>query len=269
MTQTMSARFLSGAIRLAEILHLRWIVTRIVHSLPPSLRLRLGRFQVRVAYMHGLALVPERELQRSYETALAMLGDQATSAGSTYLEFGVFVGTSMSCMYKAASSSGANGLRFVGFDSFQGMPEGVEQVDDQRWHEGQLHADMELTHQNMRRLGVPSSRIELVPGWFEESLTDETRQRLGLVRASVVMFDCVLSTSTRLALDFCTPLIAERAIFYFDDWNARNLAEQHLGERAAFDQWLAFHPELTAEEVPALHYSDDALAFLIRRATTG
>ena len=268
MTQTMSARFLSGAIRLAEILHLRWIVTRIVHSLPPSLRLRLGRFQVRVAYMHGLALVPERELQRSYEAAIAMLGDEATAPGSTYLEFGVFVGTSMACMYEAASNTGANALRFVGFDSFQGMPQGVEQVDDQRWHPGQLNADMELTHQNMRRLGVPPSRIELVPGWFEDSLTDETRQRLGLGRVTIAMFDCVLSTSTRVALDFCAPLIGERAIFYFDDWDARHLAEQHLGERAAFDAWLAVHPELTAEELPSLHYSDEARAFLVRRSPT-
>jgi hypothetical protein len=172
-------------------------------------------------------------------------------------------------MYKAASHVGANGFRFVGFDSFQGMPEGVEEIDDRRWHAGQLHSDVALTHQNMRRLGVPPSAIELVPGWFEDSLTDETRQRLGLATATIVMFDCVLSTSTRLALDFCTPLLGDRAVFYFDDWAARDLADQHLGERAAFDAWLAAHPELTAEELPALFYADEARAFLVRRNAAG
>jgi len=268
MTQTLSARFLGGAVRLVDVLHLRWMLTGIVHALPPPLRLRLGRFQVRVAYMHGLALVPEQELQRSYQAALALLGDDATAPGATYLEFGVFVGTSMSCMYHAATRSGHTGLRLVGFDSFQGMPEGVERVDDQVWHPGMLHSDLALTHQNMQRLGVETSRIELVPGWFEDTLSEDTRQRLGIRTATVVMFDCVLSTSARLALDFCTPVIGDRAIFYFDDWNVRDLADKHLGERAAFDEWRAEHPEFTTEELPALQYADEAVAFLVSRNAT-
>jgi O-methyltransferase len=269
MVQAIGARVLGGAVRLADLLHLRWLVTGVVHALPPPLRLRLGRLQVRLAYMQGLALVPEGELERSYVRALGVLGDQAKAQGSTYLEFGVFVGTSMACMYRAATGQGADVLRFVGFDSFEGMPEGVEQVDDRRWHQGMLQSDLALTHKNLQRLGVPLSRIELVPGWFEDVLNDETRQRLGLETATIVMFDCVLSTSTRLALDFCAPLIGDRAIFYFDDWNASHLADQGLGERAAFEAWLALHPDLKAEELPALHYSEEAVAFLIARCPAG
>jgi predicted O-methyltransferase YrrM len=265
MGQSIAARFLGGAIRIVDLLHLRWAVTGIVHRLPPRVRLQLGRLQVRSGYMHGITLVPEEDLQRSYEAALRMLGEGALNAGGAYLEFGVFVGTSMACMYRAAARSGAGGLRFVGFDSFQGMPGGVEQQDDQRWRTGMLYSDIELTRQNLRRLGVPVEQIQLVPGWYEDSLTDETRQRLALTRADVVMVDCVLSASTRLALDFTTPLIADRAIVYFDDWNVRDLADRRLGERAAFEDWLAAHPEMTAEELPTLRYSDDVRAFLVTR----
>ena len=86
-----------------------------------------------------------------------------------------------------------------------------------------------------------------------------------MTRADVVMLDCVLAASTRLALDFTTPLIADRTIFYFDDWNVRDLADRRLGERAAFEDWLAGHPEMTAEELPALRYNDDVRAFLVTR----
>ena len=47
-----------------------------------------------------------------------------------------------------------------------------------------------------------NGRVELVPGWFDESLTDETRSRLGIERASVIMMDCVLEASTLTALEF-------------------------------------------------------------------
>jgi O-methyltransferase len=267
MVQSIGSRILGGAVRVADLLHVRWVITGIVHRLPPSVRLRLGRLQVRLGYMHGLTLVPERELERSAEAALRLIGSDATGVGSAYLEFGVYVGTSMSCMYRAATRVGATELRLIGFDSFQGMPQGVEREDDERWHRGQLYSDIELTRKNLARLGVPLERIDLVAGWFEESLTDETRRRLGVTRAPIVMMDCVLSSSTRLALDFCTPLMADRTIVYFDDWNVRDLADRRLGERAAFEDWLAAHPEMTAEEQPALHYNDDVRAFLVMRHT--
>lgn len=266
MTRSIAGRFLGGAVRLADILHLRWAITAIVHRLPPPLRLRLTRLQVRTGYMHGLIFVPERDLQRSCEAALRMLGEDGGGASGAYLEFGVFVGTTMACMYRAATRVGADQLRFVGFDSFQGMPEGVGQ-ERGRPHvkRGQLYSDIELTRRNLTRLAVPLERIEFVPGWFEESLTENTRQRLGLTRAGIVMIDCVLSSSTRPALEFCAPLIADRTIIYFDDWVVPNMADRDIGERAAFEDWLAAHSEMTAEEVPSLRYNDDTRAFLVTR----
>ncbi|HXI79728.1 MAG TPA: TylF/MycF/NovP-related O-methyltransferase [Verrucomicrobiae bacterium] len=267
MTQSITGRFLGGAVRLADLLHLRWAITGLVHRLPPSTRLWLGKLQVRTGYMHGLTLVPEQELQRSFEAALRLMGPAVGGAGATYLEFGVFVGTSMACMYRATTRVGASGLRLVGFDSFQGMPAGVEEQDDKRWHEGQLYSDVELTRTNLKRLGVPLERIDLVPGWYEDSLTAETRQRIGLTQAAVVMVDCVLGASTRLALEFCAPLITDQTVIYFDDWAAAGVSDRGMGERAAFEEWLVVHPEMTAEELPALQYNDDVRAFLVTRTS--
>ena len=265
MTQTIAGRFLGGAVHVADVLHLRWAITGVVHRLPPPVRLRLRWLQVRTGYMHGLTLVPEQALEQSYESALQLLGIDRDDAPRVYLEFGVYVGTTMSCMYHAAAATGTKNLRLVGFDSFQGMPDGAEQLDDQRWTAGQLFADMDLTKTNLERLGVDVDRVELVPGWFDDTLTGETRRRLGLDRADVVMVDCVLSTSTQLALEFLVPLIAERAIIYFDDWATADLADRGMGERVAFEAWLAAHPEFAAKERDELRYNDDTRAFLIER----
>ncbi len=264
---TLGGRFLAGGVRVADVLHLRWAVRRSLSLLPPPVRLQLGKLQLRLGYMQGLTLVPEAELEKADGAALraAGLGQGADGAGSSYLEFGVFVGTSMACMYRAAERAGATGLRFVGFDSFQGMPKGVEQVDDGRWHPGELYSDIDLTRQNLNRLGIPVDRIELVPGWFEATLTPEHRAKLGLERVSVVMMDCVLSSSTRLALDFIEPLIRDRTVIIFDDWNALDLADRGLGERAAFEAWLHEHPDLRAEPIRALHYQHDSEGFLVTR----
>lgn len=265
MTQPIGGRIVTGTVRLMEALHLRWTISRLMHGLPPSLRRRLAWLQVRVGYMQGLTLVPEEDLQRSYEAALHLLGDDVGDPSAAYLEFGVYVGTSMACMYRATSRVGAGRLRLVGFDSFLGMPEGVAEEDDSRWHAGQLYSDLELTRRNLTRLHVPLDRVDLVPGWYEESLTDDTRQRLGLEHAAVVMVDCVISSSTRAALEFCTPLILDRTVVFFDDWSTNDLALRGLGERAAFESWLAEHPELGAEELPSLRYDRNSRAFMIIR----
>ncbi|MGH2464445.1 MAG: TylF/MycF/NovP-related O-methyltransferase [Candidatus Limnocylindrales bacterium] len=228
--------------------------------------MRLAKLQVRLGYVEGLTLVPELDLQRSYEDALRLLGVDVGGSSGAYLEFGVYVGTSMACMYRAASRVGVSGLRLVGFDSFLGMPEGVEAEDDPRWHAGELFSDLELTRRNLARLHVPLDRVDLVPGWFEDSLTDATRNRLGLERASVVMVDCVISSSTRVALEFCTALIRDRTIVFFDDWATIDMADRGLGERAAFEAWLTDHPEMSAEELPALRFDNNSRVFMVSRS---
>jgi O-methyltransferase len=262
MHDTAASRLLTAVARLADVLHLRWVLTWIFHRLPAPLRLRL---QVRVGYMQGQTLVPVEELERVCAAAVAMLAPAVSAPGAAYLEFGVYVGTSMACMHRVTERMGAGDLRLIGFDSFQGMPKGVEDQDDRRWHEGQLSADMELTKRNLRRLGVPLERIELIPGWFEQSLTDETRRGLGVVSAPIVMVDCVLASATRVALDFLTPLVTDRTIIFFDDWDAMGVADRGMGERVAFEEWLSAHPEFKAEELPDLAYGDDARTFLVTR----
>lgn len=262
---TLVGRTLESAVRVADILHVRWLVSGAVRRLPPSLRVRLGRAQVRVGFLQGLTLVQEDAVTRSYREALELMRPELARPGAAYLEFGVFIGTSMACMYHAKSAGSEAALRLIGFDSFQGMPKGVETEDDGRWHAGDLFSDMELTRANLTRQGVPHEEIEFVPGWFEDTLHDETRNRLKIESAPIVMVDCVISSATTLALEFLAPLIRDRSLVYFDDWAVVDLHVKGFGERVAFESWLERHPEFSAEEQPALQYGHDVRAFLISR----
>lgn len=250
-----------------ERLRLRGAARWCVLHMPTRARLQLARIQVRTGVVDGLVLVPEDALEARFAAALGLLDIEAHQAGSAYLEFGVYVGTSMACMARATARQALPDLPLVGFDSFQGMPEGRADGDLLMWQPGGLYSDMALTRANLARLGVPASRVRLIPGWFEDSLTPVTRSGLAISRAVVVMFDCVLESSTRIALEFCAPLIRDRAVFFFDDWSAADLAERGQGEAKAFGEWLDHHPEFQAELMPDLGY-EEASAFLVRRQPT-
>jgi predicted O-methyltransferase YrrM len=234
--------------------------------LPAPIGPRFTRARLRVKLWGGAhALVPERELRQAYTNALhTLLGRNGTpdSLGE-YLEFGVYTGTSLACMHDASRAIGLSSMRLLGFDSFEGLPDNAAEDDDKQWKPGTFRSDLDLTRAELTKRGVDWERIELVPGWYDDTLTPETADRLGLRRASVVMIDCDNYSSAKRALTFCEPLIRHDAVFIFDDWNTRGLADQNLGEKRAFDELLADHPDLDASPLEA--YSPTSAVFLVTR----
>ncbi|MDB5947611.1 MAG: uncharacterized protein JWQ33_2637 [Ramlibacter sp.] len=216
-------------------------------------------FEVRAG--RGL-LVPPAELQGRYQAALATLSAGGGEVGD-YLEFGVFNGTSMLCMHRALLKAGLVHPRLVGFDSFEGMPTQSADEDNGVWKPGQFFSSLEYTRARLSREGVDWKRTHLIKGWFSETATPETARRLKLQKAGVIMIDCDLYSSTVDALLFCEPLIRDRAVIFFDDWHWGSLAEQGLGERRAFDEFLARHTDIEAG--PFESYGESSVAFLLTR----
>lgn len=264
MLQRVLHRAADAALRVVALLRLRRLVRWTFLHLPRSARRDLGLLQVRLGLMDGLLKVDEERLRRSLRNALEEVGPARIREGAAYLEFGVYVGTSMAVMHHAAADAGAADLRLIGFDSFEGMPAGDDSREVESWEPGQLYSDVRLTRANLRRLGVPRDRVQLVRGYYEDSLTERTRERLGVSRAAVVMFDCVLESSTLTALEWCTPLLADGAIAYFDDWNVVGMHDRGMGESEALRKWLAAHPEMEAVQRDDLSYGSETQAFLLR-----
>lgn len=82
------------------------------------------------------------------------------------------------------------------------------------------------------------------------------------------MIDCDACSSARTALEFLVPLLADRAVLFFDDWHSNGLARARQGERRAFEEMMARHPELY-EVTRLTPYAANAEVVMVERRRTG
>lgn len=259
---SLPARLRSGLRVAARRLKVRKAATRIADRLPTPARARLMDAITLARYQ---PLVPPEALQSSYERALEQLAAYGTDVESgDYLEFGVCHGTSLATMHRALATHDIQGVRTIGFDSFQGLPDSTV-PDDRRWSPGEFQCSMRVTRRLLERWGVDLDSVVLVDGWYSETLGPETRDRLDIERALVIMVDCDMYQSATEALEFALPCISDRAIIFFDDWHEGGLAESGLGERRAFEEALQRHDDLRATSLPDLRYSPGSEVFLVER----
>jgi hypothetical protein len=149
-----------------------------------------------------------------------------------YLEFGVYRGTSFVAAHDAAARHGFNDMRMFAFDSFGGLPnsEGV-------FNEGDFLSDEDLFRRIVHKAGVPTERVHVVRGLYDDTCNDETVRTHALERAAVIHVDCDLYTSTKTVLAFCEPLLQPGTVLMFDDWYAFGDESDEMGEAKAFDEW--------------------------------
>lgn len=211
-------------------------------------------------YRIPVRLVPPEELRDIQRLALERLTAkvEASELGD-YLEFGVYQGTSLMCMHQTLNEMGLERIRLFGFDSFAGLPQTAE--EEGVWAAGQFRSDLAFTRQRLDNAGVDWNRTVLIQGYFSETLNEQTRREHAIERASVIMVDCDLYSSTKEVLDWCYPLLAQETVFLFDDWDSSASGE---GEQRAFAELLEAHPELDAEELGS--YSPRSRVFLVTRA---
>jgi O-methyltransferase len=161
-----------------------------------------------------------------------------------YLEFGVFRGETFRNAIRAAQQAyraTAHGRfpgRFVAFDSFQGLPQVGSMGDGVNpYARGEFSAARAEFERTLGRL-PPHVQVEVVEGWFADSLTAATAERLRLGRAAFVNIDCDLYESTVPVLRFVTPLLQTGTLVYFDDWFSYR-GSMDGGEPRAAREWLA------------------------------
>ena len=209
-------------------------------------------------------LVPEEAFSACVRQAVETLQElDPPEALGDYLEFGVSRGSSMACTYRILRSAGLRHMRLIGFDSFEGLPPEAER---EGWAAGDFHSSYEATRRYLKRRRVDLDRVMLVKGWFKDTLTEKTRQDFQIGTASLIMVDCDIYSASKDVLNFCEPHIRRQAVVMFDDWGDREEKDE-IGQKEAFAEFLADHPDLAAEPMPA--YSPQARVFLVRRLPEG
>ena len=224
-----------------------------------SLRWRFDRARIAAVRLH----TPE-PLRACLDRTLAWLLEKVPAPEiGDYLELGCFNGHTMATAAAALDSAGLGHTRLVGFDSFRGLPAAAAIEDRGVFVPGEWHCRPFITRENLAARGVDLERVELVEGWFPDTLVEATAQRLQLERTSLVFLDWALGSGTAEALRFVAPLLGARAAFVFPYWAKGELDRHGQGQKAALEAFLARHPELVAEIRPGFH--DHARVALIER----
>ena len=113
-------------------------------------------------------------------------------------------------------------MRFVAFDSFEGLPEPTSQADVPGYFAGALRTSEEAFRRLIGAHGVYVDRCEVVKGLFQTSLTRRLQQRWRSAGRKLAMacIDCDLYESAVPVFRFIEPFLQEGSLIYIDDWFA-------------------------------------------------
>jgi hypothetical protein len=227
---------------------------------------RLNRLAHRLYYshVHGFNAATRSTLE-GIDKAFARAQHAGTLAQGDYYEFGIFKGYAFWYAQQRANQYEATTMRFFGFDSFAGLPEvgGPDKTARDDFYKGQYACSYDAVRASLDRAGVDWDRTTLVRGFFNDSLTPGLCRKHRMRPIAIALIDCDLYASTVDVLRFIAPLVQDRSILIFDDWNCFD-GDDARGQRKAFAEFLGRRTDLRAE--PLFAYGSWGQAFCIRRA---
>ena len=160
--------------------------------------------------------------------------------GTDFYTFGVYNGDSMLYLM-----SNFTFRKSFGFDSFEGIPqEEVDPYNYKDWQKGfydvrkYYKCNKEEAIQIVtKRLQDNHKNVEIIPGYWNEILTDNLVADLDMKPAYIVDIDCDIYSSCLEALDFMfrNRLVVLGTLLYYDDWGGAliNCKEYEGGESRA------------------------------------
>lgn len=187
-----------------------------------------------------------------------------TKVDGDYFEFGVYAGNTFRYVYHSAQLRGQKDMRFFAFDSFAGFS-AVSAADATGvLQEGERSFPLEKFNDLLEKEGIDQRKVSVIPGWLDDTLVGsqkaETDALVGKSKVAIAYMDVDLYEPTKVALNYITDKIVDGTVICFDNWF---LLKGHpkRGERKAFTEWLAEHPELTVTEYD--RYGWHGIAYIV------
>ena len=197
-------------------------------------------------------------IARAFELVRQERGDDV----GDYYEFGLFRGYTLLAAFRECERLGLHGMHLYGFDSFRGLPDLDDQDSpDARFFSGQFAASRDRVEKDLTRRGIDWSRVELIEGFFEDSLTEELKASLPRKNAAVVLLDCDLYSSTATALRWVDDLLMPGSVLLFDDWASYD-GREDVGQPRAFSEFLSARSQWRADDFGS--FSKHGKAFVLR-----
>jgi O-methyltransferase len=146
---------------------------------------------------------PEKILKSKYELHAWMSNYVNKLTSIAYLEFGVASGKSMKIWVSENKNPESN---FLGFDSFEGLPED--------WQEGFPKGTFSS---NGTPPNITDPRLEFVIGWFQNTLPDKIKS-INRQKKIIIHHDADLYSSTMYCLVQSNDLLKVGDVVIFDDF---------------------------------------------------
>lgn len=162
-----------------------------------------------------------------------------------YLEFGVFTGSSFVFAMRIHDKLrylGNTPTRFFGFDSFSGFGEISEHDKHPFYLDSIFTVDADRVIRNIKSK-AKKAQVEIVKGYFQDTLSGRAATALGIKKARVIFIDCDLKDPAALVLKFVLPAIQQGTVLVMDDFFSYS-GDDAKGVKGAFDEFCASQPQL-------------------------
>jgi len=220
---------------------IKWIINKILR---PIIRFLLNNPIVKI-FLYEIKGYPPALYERTnlsckeqiYEKIMRYIKNNGIEGD--YLEFGVYKGNSFIIAYNFAEAFKINSMNFYAFDSFQGLPDNIGSIRDEVGFsvKGDFFCDINEFKKNLFYAGINLKKVKIMQGWYDESLNEETKKKLSIKKAAVIMVDCDLYKSTVPVLNFIIDYLQDGTVIMFDDWFCYK-GNPYMGEQGAFREWL-------------------------------
>ena len=194
----------------------------------------------------------------------AMLITAHDDTRGSYLEFGVFTGSSFNYAMKVNKRIEKLGSKnmdceFIGFDSFKGFGH-IKKDDEHPHYKDHVFAiNEEKVLKNIEKI-AKNQKYRIIKGFYEDTIKNKTTKDLKINKARIVMIDCDLKEPTTLALEFIKPSFQEGTIILFDDYVFFK-GSKDKGEYGAFEDFKKKHPEILFRRI--FDYGYGSRAFIV------